>query len=256
MSFTLADSTASIQEVGVSRTWPVPVRSPAMRMKWHDLLFMNWPVDPELVSPHLPHGLELDLYDGKAWISVVPFTMSGVAPRWVPDIPWLSAFPELNVRTYVVHDDKPGVWFFTLDATNKVAVRVARTLFHLNYVDAKITAERNDNWIHYRSLRIDKNYPAAELRVDYRPVGDPFLAEPGSLDDWLTSRYCLYVANRKGRLFRGEIEHEPWQLRETQAVTHANTMLNAYQIPLADEPVRMQFAKRTDVVAWSLDKII
>ena len=254
MSFTL-DCQTTEPAATISRSWPVPARSSAMRMKWHDLLFLNWPVEPELVQPHLPQGLELDLFDGKAWISVVPFTMSGVAPRWVPDIPWLSAFPELNVRTYVTNHDKPGVWFFTLDATNVFAVRAARALFHLNYVDAKITSVRDNNWIQYRSVRTDKNNPPAELSVDYRPVGESFFAVPGSLDDWLTSRYCLYVANRKGSLFRGEIEHAPWQLRETQAVIHTNSMLDAFQIPLNGEPARMQFAKRTDVVAWTLDKI-
>ena len=226
-----------------------------MRMKWHDLAFLNWCVGSEDLLRHLPAGLELDTFDGQAWISVVPFVMSGVAPTWLPDVPWLSKFPELNVRTYVVRDGKPGVWFFTLDATNPLAVRVARSWFHLNYVDARIRTERNANWIKYRSERTDRVAPAAELAVDYRPVGESYYAEPGTLVDWLTSRYCLYAANKKGAIFRGEIDHAPWQLRDAQAVIHTNSMLEALGISIFGEPASIQFAKRTEVVAWSLDKI-
>ena len=225
-----------------------------MRMNWHDLLFMHWPVEPEVLAPALPANLPLDTWDGKAWISVVPFRMSGVAPRWVPDIPWMSSFPELNVRTYVTVDGNPGVWFFTLDATNPIAVRAARMLFHLNYVDAKIDIELAENWHRYNSVRTDRHHPPAELRVDYRPIGDSFLAEPGTLEDWLTARYCLYAAAPDGRLFCGEIDHAAWRLRKAQAVIHENSMLNHFGLE-GSKPALMQFAERTEVLAWSLQQI-
>ena len=119
------------------RTWPLPKHSHAMRMRWHDLLFMHWPIAPNLLQQHLPN-IECDTIDGQAWIGVVPFRMSDVAPRFVPAVPGLSAFPELNVRTYVTVDGKPGVWFFSLDATNKLAVRLARKFFYLPYMDARM----------------------------------------------------------------------------------------------------------------------
>lgn len=226
-----------------------------MRMKWHDLLFLHWPVDPETIESLVPDRLQVDLFDSRAWISVVPFHMSGVSPKWLPDLPWMSRFPELNVRTYVTVDGKPGVWFFTLDATNPIAVRVARALFHLNYVDARIDVSKHDNWIRYRAYRTDNKFATAEFSVDYRPIGSEYTAKRGSLEEWLTSRYCLYTCNRNGDVFRGEIDHAPWKLRDSQAVVHVNSMLEPLGIEVDREPVMVQFAKRTDVVAWGIRKI-
>ena len=112
-----------------------------MFMRWHDLLFLHWRVDPALLRPHVPPSLELDTFDGSAWLGVVPFWMSGIRARLTPPIPGLSRFPELNVRTYVTAEGKPGVWFFSLDAANKVAVRAARWTFHLNYLDARMRCD-------------------------------------------------------------------------------------------------------------------
>ena len=114
------------------RGWPLPERNWMMRMSWHELLFMHWPVPIEALARLVPDQLEVDTFGGTAWLGVVPFRMTGVAPRGLPNMPGVSAFPELNVRTYVTHrGEKPGVWFFSLDATNWLAVRVARKLFHL-----------------------------------------------------------------------------------------------------------------------------
>src|ERR671920_2567916 len=109
--------------------------------QWQDLLFMHWPLREDTLRPLIPPGLTLDTFDGSAWLGVVPFRMSGVRPRSLPRVPWLSAFPEINVRTYVTAEGKPGVWFFSLEATSRVAVRVARWAFHLNYLDAQIACD-------------------------------------------------------------------------------------------------------------------
>ena len=178
--------------------------------------------------------------------------MSGVALRWMPDLPWFSSFPELNVRTYVIADGKPGVWFFTLDATNPLAVRVARFWYYLNYVDARINVERRDGWLRYRSTRTEARQPSAALQVEYRPVGDVWLAEQGSIEHWLTSRYCLYTVDRRGRLLRGEIDHAPWSLRNAQAVIQSNTMVESFSIELPNPPASVLYAQRMDVVAWSV----
>lgn len=226
-----------------------------MRMKWHDLLFMHWPVPQSLLKPLLPAALEVDCYESQAWISVVPFRMSGVSPRWLPDLPWMSRFPELNVRTYVRCNGVPGVWFFSLDATNPIAVRIARAWFHLNYVDAKIQLESHENWIRYRCLRTSRTHPPAKLHIDYRPIGESFLAEPGTLEDWLTARYRLFSANRSGRIYCGEIDHSPWVLRNAQALVHSNTMLDGFGHNFSDEPALTQFSRRTDVVAWKIEAV-
>ena len=237
------------------RERPAPKSAPAMRMKWHDLLFMHWPVPADILSEHLPPGIEVDTIDSNAWVSVVPFRMSGVAPRWLPDVPWMSSFPELNVRTYVTCNGLPGVWFFSLDATNPIAVRIARSWFHLNYVDAKIRLNYRDNWIRYRSFRTSATHAPAKLSVDYRPIGETFVAEPGSLEYWLTARYRLFSADKEGRIFCGEIDHRPWVLRKAQALIHHNTMMDQFPHEFGEQPALIQFAERTDVVAWKIQSV-
>ena len=120
------------------RPWPTPRQPWILGMRWHDLLFMHWPVKSEALRPYIPPALAIESFDGTAWIGVVPFRMSAVVPRLIPPVPYLSAFPELNVRTYVSAEGKPGVWFFSLDAGNPIAVEAARDTFHLNYYNARM----------------------------------------------------------------------------------------------------------------------
>lgn len=253
MPFAIVDNGPRVETTGRLRSRPE--RAPAMRMKWHDLLFMHWPVPADVLQDLLPSGIEIDTIDSNAWISVVPFRMSGVAPRWMPDVPWLSSFPELNVRTYVRHNGIPGVWFFSLDATNPLAVRIARRWFHLNYVDAKIRLECRDSWIRYSSLRTSATHAPAKLSVDYRPIGESYWAEPGSLDYWLTARYRLFTADSSGGIFCGEIDHAPWVLRKAQTCIYQNTMLDEFMHDFNQQPAFAQFACRTEVVAWSIEAV-
>jgi uncharacterized protein YqjF (DUF2071 family) len=231
-----------------------------MRMNWHDLLFMHWRVDHNVLRHLIPKPLEIDTFDGSAWIGLVPFRMTGVAPRFVPNIPYMSSFPELNVRTYVTIDGKPGVWFFCLEATNPIAVRAARRFFHLPYMDANIELKNCDQrntgkWIGYRSVRTHRGQPPAKLDIDYRPIGNSFIAKQDSIEEFLTSRYCLYSANSDNQVFRGEIDHAPWEIREAQAIVRENTMTDWLNIQLPDDPPLLHFAKRTNVVCWPLQSI-
>ncbi len=232
------------------RQWPLPGRSHAMRMGWHDLLFAHWTFAPESVARLLPEGIQLDTYDGRAWLGVVPFRMTDVAPRFVPAMPWVSAFPELNVRTYVTCDGKPGVWFFSLDATNPLAVRVARKFFHLPYMDARQSIRLADDWYHYKSQRTHRNEPAAIFEAKYRPTGDIFNAQPDTLEYWLTARYCLYVANARGQIMRGEIDHPPWQLQRAELQITSNTLLDSLALKPDGEP-HLLFSKAIHVKAWT-----
>ena len=237
------------------RQWPAPKRSWFLRMNWHDLLFMHWPVDVTELQRALPEGVEADVYDGQAWIGIVPFRMSGVAPRYIPNLPWLSAFPELNVRTYVTVNGKPGVWFFSLDATNPIAVRGARKLFHLKYMDAKIQMKKEESWIRYVSKRTHHGEPPAELDIEYRPLGTAYRSQPDSLEHFLTARYCLYVKTPRGEVLRGEIDHDPWDLVDAQAIIHSNTMLNGLGIQLPDSEPLLHFSRCTKVVAWANESV-
>jgi uncharacterized protein len=235
------------------RPWPMPTTPWIMTQSWHDLLFAHWPVDAEALASYLPVSLPLDTFDGSAWVGVVPFHMSNVAPRGVPALPWLSAFPELNVRTYVRVEDKPGVYFFSLDATNPIAVRVARRCFHLPYYLAEMTLSDRDAAIHYRSRRTAG--PAAEFIASYRPIAPPVAPRPGSLEHFLTERYCLYALDGRGRPARCEIQHPPWPLQSAEAEITVNTMASAAGVRLPDAPPLLHFSKRQDVVVWPLARV-
>jgi hypothetical protein len=225
-----------------------------MTQTWHDLLFAHWRVDPAHVRPHVPNAFELDTFDGAAWIGVVPFHMTNVAPRGVPSLPWLSQLPELNVRTYVRVDDKPGVYFFSLDAGRVLAVRAARLLFNLPYFTATMAVAVSEaGEVTYRSDR--QGSPSAAFGAIYRPTGSPAAPQPGSLEHFLTERYCLYHHHRGGEPYRLEIHHPPWPLQSAAAEITGNTMAAAAGIRLPPDPPLLHFAKRQDMVAWLPDAL-
>ncbi len=225
----------------------------AMAQTWRDLLFAHWPVEPSALRRLIPENLSLDTRNGEAWVGVVPFRMTGIRLRGLPPIPGLSAFPELNVRTYVTLGGRPGVWFLSLDAANRVAVEVARRWFHLPYVGARMSCIAEGSDIAYVSRRRDTRLPRpADLRVRYGPTGPPGRAEGGSLAHWLTERYCLYTSDPAGRILRGEIHHAPWVLQQARAAFDTNTMTAAAGVTLPDQAPLLHFARRLDVVLWSL----
>lgn len=221
-----------------------------MAMEWLDLLFMHWRVDARALAATIPRGLELDLFDGEAWLGVVPFQMRGVRPRAVPPLPGISAFPELNVRTYVVAEGKPGVWFYSLDAASRLAVRTARRFFHLPYFDARMECRHEGDDVIYRSERTHRGAVPATFSARYRGVGGPLSSGPSSLDRWLTERYCLYSARSDGVVLRGEIHHEPWPLRRGEAEVEALDMIRLLDLELPQEAPLLHFAGKLSVVAW------
>lgn len=239
------------------RPYPLPSGPWVMSQVWHDLLFMHWPVPAAELQRAMPPNLPLDTWNGQAYLAVVPFRMSGVRPRGFPAVPGVSAFPELNVRTYVNLDGKAGVYFFSLDAGNKLAVRLARTLFHLPYFDAQMALIRDpgSEEITYHSERTHKGAPAAALHARYRPAAAVELAQPGSLEAWLTERYCMYPVDRRGQIYRGEIHHEPWPLQRATAELTACTMSAPIAVPLSGPPPLLHFARRLEVVVWPLQKL-
>jgi uncharacterized protein len=237
------------------RPWPLPRGPWIMAQSWHNLLFAHWAVDAAVVRPLIPAKLDIDTFEGKAWLGIVPFYMSGVRVRWTPALPGLSAFPELNVRTYVSTQDKPGVWFFSLDAANAVAVAAARFSFHLPYLRASMDCRERDGWIQYQSERRHPGASRAAFEGRYRAAGEFFEAQPGSLTHFLTERYCLYSATPEGRLYRGEIHHPPWLLQPAEAEFARNSMAEAAGLALPAERPLLHFAKRQDMVAWGPERI-
>jgi hypothetical protein len=226
-----------------------------MAMQWHDLLFMHWPVPPAVMHALIPPALALETFDGVAWLGITPFRMVGARPRLLPPLPWLSAFPELNVRTYITAEGKPGVWFFSLDAGNPLAVRGARTLFHLPYYDAAMTVESDRGVVQYTSKRTHRGAPSAAFTGRYRPIGPVSRAAVGSLEFWLTERYCLYAADRRGKVWRGDIHHTRWPLQPAEAEIVCNTMAEPLRLSLPPREPLLHFAQRLDVVAWTLEAV-
>jgi uncharacterized protein YqjF (DUF2071 family) len=221
-----------------------------MRMRWVDLLFAHWPMAPGDLRHLIPAGLEIDTYDGRAWLGIVPFRMEDVAPRGLPAPPVLGAFPELNVRTYVTHRGRPGVWFLSLDAASRLTVEGARRWFHLPYVLADMAVTDHDGTIDYRSERRDRRMPPARFAARYAPTGPVEHVDAGSLEAWLTQRWRLYAAAAAGVIERTEIRHAPWPLQPATAEIDGSAMAAAHGLTLPSDPPHLRFARRLDVVAW------
>ncbi len=231
------------------RPWPMPRAPWVMTQSWHDLLFAHWRVDVSALRQAVPEAFDLDLFDGDAWIGVVPFQMRNVGLRATPVLPWISAFPELNVRTYVRVADRPGVYFFSLDAARWLAVAAARALLNLPYYAADMTIEHRDGGVHYESAR--RTRPRAQFQATYEPVGAPFLALTGSIEYFLAERYCLYHHDRSGAPYRLDIHHAPWSLQSAHATITENTMASASHLMLNGAPPLLHFGRRQDVVTWA-----
>lgn len=238
-------------EITGHRPWPLPRGPWVMAQSWHDLLFAHWAVPVEALRPLVPQALALDLRDGKAWVGVVPFWMSGVRARGTPGIPGLSTFPELNVRTYVTFGSKPGVYFFSLDAASRSAVKTARALYRLPYFHARMDVRTTNDDVEYESSR---DGASAEFRARYGPMGPVRIREKGTLEHWLTERYCLYTVHR-GAVYSGEIHHQPWPLQDASAEIELNTVASADGIVLPDSEPLLHFARRLDVILWPIHKL-
>ena len=233
------------------RPWPLPDSPWLMTQSWHDLLFAHWPVDAEALRAKIPPGLPLDLFDGQAWIGIVPFRMTNVAPRFVPALPLVSEFAELNVRTYVTLGGKPGVYFFSLDAASPIAVAAARSMLRLPYFSATMSVGGDGARVDYSSHRTDSSGPPADLVAQCQPAGPTFQPIPGTLDYFLTERYCLYNVDSRFRAYRLEIHHLPWNRQRAEARFTTNTMADAAGIRLPPIAPLLHFAARQDMLAWA-----
>lgn len=237
----------SLEHTG-HRPWPLPEGRWAWRQSWCDLLFAHWPVAAARLRALVPPGLTVQEFDGTSWIGVVPFRMEGVMRRPLPDLPWISAFPELNVRLYVERQGRPGVWFLSLDASNWLAVWAARRLFHLPYFHARMEIAASADRFTYRSHRTSG--PPAAFEARYRPISEPYAAARGTLEHWLTERYCLYARSPRGALSRTDVHHPPWPLQRAEAEIVRNGMLAPHGLSVGTETPLLHFSRRMDVVVW------
>jgi uncharacterized protein YqjF (DUF2071 family) len=229
------------------RPWPLPRGPWVMGQTWESLLFAHWPVEPELMRRVLPGRLGLDTFAGTAWLGVVPFEVRALRLRGLPPLPFGSRFLELNVRTYCTYGDRPGVYFFSLDAASPLAVAAARATYRLPYFHARMSLERDGTRLTYESRRA--RGPAAEWHAEYQPAGERFTAAPGTLEHFLIERYCLYAV-AGDRVLRAEIHHRPWPLRRAAGRILRNSMTRPVGIELASAEPLLHFAGRQDVVVW------
>jgi uncharacterized protein YqjF (DUF2071 family) len=225
------------------RPWPLPDRPWLQGQTWENLLFAHWPVDPKVLRPHVPSALGLDEHDGSAWVGLTPFRVSGLRLRGTLPLPGLSGFHELNCRTYVTLHDRPGIWFFSLDASSRWIVEAARRLYRLPYHHARIRATPES----FECSRIGADGVA--FSASYRPKGPIRIAEPGSLEHFLTERYCLYADEGRAR---ADIHHAPWPLQEADGEVALTTVS---PVPLSGEPY-LHYAGRLDVAIWPLERAL
>lgn len=252
------------------RPYLLPARPWRLRQRWNDVLFAHWPIAPATMAALLPRGLEVDTFDGSAWAGIVPFWMDRVGTRVVGDlsltVPSTGSFNELNLRTYVrsPRTGKRGVFFFALDCDSFLSVLGARVLFHLPYYPAIMRrrtirsanpgALSGGDIIAYRSRRIlDWTRPTVRFDAEYQPVG-PVLAPaaPGTLEQFLTERYCLFTPFM-GRMLCGDIHHLPWPLQRAEADFRRNTLPAAYGLVVPRQPPVLHYAKRLEVFLWTLE---
>ena len=227
-----------------------------LSMRWRDLLFAHWQVAPETVERALPDRLSVDTYGGEAYLGVVPFVMSDIRPRAAPIG---LGFNELNLRTYVTVDGEPGVYFFNLDADDRIGVRLARSLFRLPYYRAVMTVETEcegrSRTVSFRSRRTTAGVAPARFDADYGPTGEFSEPDPGSIEAFLTERYRFYAATDGGRIYYGDIEHDPWRLAPAWADVRDNTLFraNGFEHPGGD-PL-LHFAAPIDVTAGRIHRV-
>jgi uncharacterized protein YqjF (DUF2071 family) len=232
------------------RPFPPSAGAWVMHQAWNDFLFQHWRVEASALRHLVPAALPLDTFQGHCYLGIIPFHMSDVRARGTVNLPGISAFPELNVRTYVRLNGRPGVFFLSLEAHNRLAVETARLTYDLPYFKATMDHRRSDGWNAYHSVRTDGRGPAAELKGRYRPVGPYRYAEKGTLEHWLSERYCLYTASGN-TVHTTDVHHLPWPMRDAEAEWSVNTMAASHGIDLGDQAPILSMSPGVDVLVWA-----
>lgn len=236
------------------RPWPIPSTPWTWRQSWRQLLFAHWPVPAEQLRSLVPEQLEIQEFDGVSWIGVVPFSMAGVMRRPLPDLPYFSQFPELNLRLYVEYEGQPGVWFLSLDADNSAAVWAARRFFHLPYFKATMSSRPRGSRHVYSSKRAQST-GTVQFEAEYGPTGAVYESEPGTLEHWLTERYCLFAQAPNGSIYRAEVHHHPWPLQPAEAAIEENDLFVPHGLSIDGPPELLHYSERIDVVVWSPTRV-
>ena len=235
------------------RPWPLPRRPWLMAQTWEWLLFAHWRVPFERLREHVPPVLSLETFDDDAWLGITPFRLSGLRVEPTPPLPVLSTFPELNVRTYVSFGGKPGIYFFSLDAGSSFAVAAARRFYRLPYFRAEMTIRQAAAETRFESARVDRRGHPATFQAQYGRTGEAATSAPGSLEHFLTERYCLYAVEPGGATYRAEIHHPAWRLAPAAAEITGNSMPPP-GLELPPQRPLFHLSARQDVLIWRLQR--
>ena len=222
---------------------PAPVQHPVMKQQWRDLAYIHWAYEPAVVQALLPEGIEVDTFDGKAWVGLIPFSMRNISFPLIPPVPYFGSFPEVNVRTYVKRNGVPGVWFFSLDVNRLIPAFVARTTYFIPYcwgkashkkVEAKLLTSVARRWPSKSSSRI-------ELSIGER------IESPSDLAHFLSARWGLYSKGFSGKLRYAPVDHEPWQLYEASIVSLDDHLVIAAGLPAPTGEAHVLFSPGVSV---------
>ncbi|EKN71035.1 hypothetical protein BABA_02632 [Neobacillus bataviensis LMG 21833] len=238
------------------RSWPLPSKYWIIRQSWRNLLFLHWPIPLEKLRPHIPSSLQIDTFNSYAWVGVILFVIEGIYPRGISSVSLTSKFPEVNVRTYVTYDGKPGIYFLSIDVENWASLRIAKRWYRLPYHSAQISFRKEGQAFHMHSIRKGNANTPISFKGKYVPVAKVYFPKEGTLDHWLTERYCLYSSNNGVNIYCGEINHRSWPLQNVETEIYHNTLFTPYQFELSDEKPIVHFSKGLDTIFWNIKKII
>lgn len=225
-----------------------------MRQTWKNLLFLHWPISPKQLQPFIPSPLKIDIFEEHAWIGIIVFYMDGIYPRGLSVKSLTPKFAEVNVRTYVLLDGKPGVYFLSLDVPDWASNTIAKRWYRLPYHPAKTSIYKEEQSYHCESIRKGSTIKPITLKGKYKPISGVFFPQEGTLDHWLTERYCLY-SMKKNHIYCGEIHHRPWPLQKVETEISQNTMFSTFQWNLSDAPPISHYSKGVDTLIWNIKRI-
>ncbi|WNS76922.1 DUF2071 domain-containing protein [Bacillus sp. DTU_2020_1000418_1_SI_GHA_SEK_038] len=236
------------------RPYPIPSDYWIMRQAWRNLLFIHWPISLEKVRQFVHPSLHIDTFDGDAWLGIIIFEMEGIYPRGFPSISIIPPFAEINVRTYVHYNGKPGIYFMSLDVGDLASLTIAKRWLHLPYKHSHISIQKIGKAFYYDSIRVKQTNPQIICKGSYSPVKDIFFPIEGTLDHWLTERYCFFSSNKRDNLYCCEIHHDPWPLQQAEAIIKKNTLFTPFQIDISDIQPIFHFSKGVDSLIWNIKK--
>lgn len=237
------------------RPWPIISKNWIIRQAWSNVLFTHWPISAELLRPHIPRSLEIDTFDGTAWLSVVVFVMEGIYLRGLSALSVTPKFAEVNVRTYVQRNGKPGVYFMSLDVGDLASLMIAKRWYRLPYKAAQISSNKEGQTFFCQSQRKGQAKVPIGFHANYIPLAEVYISKKGTFDHWLTERYCFFSTDKRANIYCGEIHHQPWPLQKVDTEICRNSLFTPFQFDLSDEKTIAHFSKGLDSFFWNIKRL-